>query len=289
VNSTQRGMLLYVASFFVASLVDAPVKFLLMHGMPQPTVMFFRFVIAMIFLIALQLSKGKWFTTSKNPKLNITRGVILFGSGLVNFYALKQLPLAIAVSINFAAPLISCAMAHLFLHEYVGIRRWLAVLVGLIGVIIVMRPGSTTFHPAMLASLFNAFLMAAFQIVTRKVGFKDEPETGLFWVFGVCLVITGLWLPFGWQAPPPNVWPIILVVGAAGMGTHYLMSRALQLANASTLAPLLYTQIIWMTLFGIFLFGDWPDGTTALGASIVIASGIYVWHRERVKAQPAET
>jgi drug/metabolite transporter (DMT)-like permease len=288
VTQTQRGMAYYVASFFVAALVDAPVKYLLVHGLPQPTVMFFRFLIALIFLMALQLSKGKWFNPSQHPKLNIIRGCILFISGLVNFYALKQLPLATAASINFAAPLISCALAQVFLGEHVGPRRWLAVIIGFCGVLIVMRPGTTAFHPAMFASLGTAFTIAVFQIVTRRVGFKDEPETGLLWVFGICLIITSLWLPFGWQIPTINLWPYMLVVGAAGMGTHILMSRSLQLAGASTVAPLIYTQIIWMILFGIILFGSWPDAATLLGASIVIASGIYVWHRERVTAQPVE-
>jgi drug/metabolite transporter (DMT)-like permease len=288
-NDTQRGMALYVASFFVAALVDAPVKYLLVHGVPQPTVMFFRFLIAMIILIMWQLSGGKWFSASQHPKLNIIRGCILFISGLVNFYALKQLPLATAASINFAAPLISCALAQIFLGEHVGAKRWLAVIIGFGGVLIVMRPGTTAFHPAMFASLATAFTIAVFQIVTRKVGFKDEPETGLLWVFGVCLIITSLWLPFGWQTPALNLWPFILLIGAAGMGTHILMSRSLQLAGASIVAPLIYTQIVWMILFGVILFGNWPDGTTLLGAGIVIASGIYVWHRERVNAQPAET
>jgi drug/metabolite transporter (DMT)-like permease len=287
-NQTQRGMALYVASFFVASLVDTPVKYLLVHGMPQPTVMFFRFLIAMIFLLAWQASKGRWFSLSKHPKLNVVRGLILFSSGLVNFYALRQLPLATAASINFAAPLISCALAQVFLGEHVGMRRWLAVIIGFGGVLIVMRPGTAAFHPAMLASLATAFTIAVFQIVTRKVGFKDEPETGLLWVFAICLIITSLWLPFGWQMPQASFWPILIVVGAAGMGTHVLMSRSLQLANASTVAPLIYTQIIWMILFGIILFGNWPDTATLLGSSIVIASGIYVWHRERVRVQPAE-
>jgi drug/metabolite transporter (DMT)-like permease len=287
-NQTQRGMALYVASFFVASLVDTPVKYLLVHGLPQPTVMFFRFLIALIFLIALKASSGTWFAPTKNAKLNIIRAIILFTSGLVNFYALKFLPLATAASITFAAPLITCGLAQVFLGEHVGLRRWLAVLVGFSGVLIVMRPGTTAFHPAMLASLANAFLIAAFQIVTRAVGFRDDVETGLLWVFAVCLVITSLWLPFGWQMPKLSFWPFLLLVGAAGMGTHLLMSRSLQLAKASTVAPLIYTQIIWMIIFGIILFGDWPDAATLLGSSIVIGSGVYVWHRERVRVQPAE-
>jgi drug/metabolite transporter (DMT)-like permease len=283
-TQTQRGMALYIASFFVAALVDAPVKYLLVHGLPQPTVMFFRFSIAMIFLFLFQLKKGKWFASSKHPRLNIIRGLILFSSGAVNFYALKQLPLATAASINFAAPLISCALAQLFLGEHVGMRRWTAVIVGFCGVLIVMRPGTAAFHPAMFASLGTAFTIAIFQIVTRKVGFEDEPETGLLWVFGVCLLITSFWLPFGWQVPTLSMWPFLLCIGAAGMGTHVLMARSLQLAGASTVAPLIYSQIIWMILFGILLFRDWPDFFTLLGSSIVIASGIYVWHRERLSA-----
>jgi drug/metabolite transporter (DMT)-like permease len=238
-------------------------------------------------LVAFKRLGGSWFAPTQNARLNLIRGVVLMCSGLVNFYALKILPLAVAVSINFAAPLLSCAFAHIFLGERVGLRRWLAVIVGFVGVLIVMRPGSASFHPAMLGSLFNAFLMAVYQIITRKVGFKDEVETGLLWVFAVGLFLTSLWVPFGWQMPTAQQWPILLVIGTAGLGTHILVSRALQMAEASLLAPLIYTQLIWMTALGIILFGQWPDHWTMLGAAVIIASGIYIWHRERKRAQPA--
>jgi drug/metabolite transporter (DMT)-like permease len=288
-SPTQRGMGLFVASFFLAALVDAPVKYLLVSGMPQPTVMFFRFAIAIVFLLLMRLASGRLFTPTRYARLNLLRGLILASSSLVNFYALKTLDLAVAASINFAAPLIACAFAHVFLGERVGIRRWLAVLVGFAGVLIVMRPGSAAFHPAMFCALANAFLIAAYQIVTRKVGSKDEPETGLLWVFAVGLVVSILILPLGWQAPELRFWPVLILIGAAGMGTHFLVSRALQLAEASILAPLIYTQIIWMIFFGIMLFSNWPDRWTLLGTSIIVASGIYIWHRERINLQPAAT
>jgi len=268
----------------MATLVDAPAKFLLSHGTPLHSVVFLRYAIALGALLALFIARREWPQRSLSIRTNLFRGCLLTASTFSNFYAISQLPLALVVSINFAAPLLSCALVPFILHEHVGLRRWAAVLVGFVGVLIVMRPSGQGVQPAMLASLFNALVMALYQIYTRKAGFKDTPETALPWVFAVgATVTTLLMLKDGWQMPSANLWPWALVMGTAGLATHILVSQALRLAPASLLAPFLYSQIIWMTLSGIILFSDWPDRYTTLGAAIIIASGIYVWHRERVK------
>jgi len=284
VNNTTRGILLFCANVFFGTMVDAPAKLLQHNGVPIFTVVFLRYAIALLALIILLLWRGQWPSRSQNIRVNLFRGALLTSSTFANFYAVGHLPLALVVSINFAAPLISCALAPVLLGEHVGPRRWAAVLVGFCGMLIVVRPGTAGFQPAMLFSLFNALVMALYQIFTRKAGFRDAPETGLLWVFAVGLAVSTAMLPQGFAPPPLGwLWAVALVMGTCGLIAHLVISHALRLAPASLLAPFGYTQMIWMTFSGIVLFGDWPDQITLLGASIIIASGIYVWHRERVR------
>jgi drug/metabolite transporter (DMT)-like permease len=169
------------------------------------------------------------------------------------------------------------------LGEKVGLRRWLAVLVGFCGVLVIMRPGTASFHPAMLISLFNALLGALYNIITRKVGARDSAETSLFYV---CLLgATGAALPMltHWQSPVGWQWLPLGLMGAAGAFGHLMLIQAHRLSPASAIAPFIYSQIIWMILAGYLVFGQLPDTTTLLGASIVVASGIYVFNRERLK------
>ncbi len=287
-ENTSRGIGLFIASQFVGSLVDTPAKYLLAHGVPLSMVVFFRYVIAFSILYAVFIARREMPKRSQHIRVNILRGLLLTSSTFLNFYSLAQMPLAVVMSINFAAPLISCALAPFLLGEKVGPRRWAAVVVGFIGVLIVMRPGGAAFQLAMLTSLANALVIALYQIFTRRAGAGDDPETGLTWVFAVGAIITACIVPFHWQTPATNLLPIILLMGSCGLITHLIISHALRLAPASLLAPFIYLNIIWITIFGIVIFGDWPDQLTVLGSMIIIGSGIYVWWRERVRAQPAD-
>ena len=287
-QNTSRGIGFFIASQFVGALVDTPAKYLLAHGVALSMVVFFRYVIAFSILYAVFFARRQLPKRSQHIRVNVFRGVLLTSSTFLNFYSLSKLPLAEVMSINFAAPLISCALAPFLLGEKVGPRRWAAVLVGFIGVLIVMRPSGAVFQLAMLTSLANALVIALYQIFTRKAGAGDHPETGLTWVFAVGALITACIVPFHWQTPTINLWPIILLMGSCGLVTHLIISHALRLAPASLLAPFIYLNIIWITIFGIVIFGDWPDQWTVLGSTIIIASGIYVWWRERVRAQPAD-
>ncbi len=287
-QNISRGIGLFIASQFVGALVDTPAKYLLSQGLPLSTVVFFRYAIAFAILYASFLVRQKMPQRSQHIRVNLFRGALLTSSTFLNFYSVGQLPLAVVMSINFAAPLISCALAPFLLHEKVGPRRWAAVVVGFIGVLIVMRPVGQTFQLAMLTSLTNALVIALYQIYTRRAGAGDDPETGLVWVFALGTTITAFIVPFHWQAPSFNLWPIVALMGVSGLVTHFIISHALRLAPASLLAPFIYLNIIWITIFGIVIFGDWPDQWTIAGSAIIIASGIYVWWRERVRAQPAE-
>ncbi|MDE2444699.1 MAG: DMT family transporter [Alphaproteobacteria bacterium] len=286
-ENTNRGIGLFIASQFVGALVDTPAKYLLAHGVALSMVVFFRYVIAFALLITIFIVRGNTPPASQHKRVNILRGLLLTSSTFLNFYSLQNLPLAVVMSINFAAPLLSCALAPFLLGEYVGPRRWAAVVVGFVGVLIVMRPGGAVFHLAMVTSLMNATVIALYQIFTRRAGAGDHPETGLTYVFAVGAVITACVVPFHWQMPAVNLWPVIALMGTCGLVTHLIISHALRLAPASLLAPFIYLNIIWITVFGIVIFGDWPDQWTTLGSTIIIASGFYVWLRERVRSQPA--
>jgi len=163
----------------------------------------------------------------------------------------------------------------------VGVRRWLAVIVGFLGVLIIMRPGSAEFHWAMLISLCNALLGAFYNIATRKVGGHDSTETSLFYVGLVGTLVSATTLPQVWQTPQGFEWLLLLLMGLAGTAGHFMLIQAHRLAPASAIAPFIYTQIITMTISGALVFGQFPDGWTLVGAAIVVASGVYVFARER--------
>jgi drug/metabolite transporter (DMT)-like permease len=188
----------------------------------------------------------------------------------------------------FSNPLWVCALSHLVLNERVGPRRWTAVIVGFLGVLIVMRPGGDDFHPAMILSMLAALSGALYQLTTRRVGADDRSETsllyGTLWGTACALPVSALSfeMPSGWQ------WPVLIFAGFCGSFGHYLLIAAHRLAPASLLAPYSYTQILWMLLLGLILFGHVPDGWTLVGAAIVVASGLYVFHRERVLSSRAE-
>jgi len=238
VNNTSRGIALFCLNVFFGTLVDAPAKFLQHSGVPIFTVVFLRYAIAMLALLSLFARRGSWPPRSQNIRVNLLRGALLTSSTFANFYAVGHLPLALVVSINFAAPLISCALAPFLLGEYVGPRRWAAVIVGFFGILLIVRPGTDSFQPAMLFSLFNALVMALYQIFTRKAGFRDAPETGLLWVFAVGLVVSTLALGQGFAPPPIGwLWAVAALMGTCGLLAHLVISHALRLAPASLLAP----------------------------------------------------
>jgi drug/metabolite transporter (DMT)-like permease len=160
--------------------------------------------------------------------------------------------------------------------------RWIAIAVGFLGVLIIVRPGTQGFHPALLLSIINAFLYALFNLMTRQLAAHDSPETTQFYSsIGATLAITPFALA-AWQAPPGALqWTILVLIGLAGGLGHYFLALAHRYAPASVLGPFLYQQILWMVLLGYLVFGDVPDAAVVLGGAVVIASGAYLLYRER--------
>ncbi len=214
------------------------------------------------------------------PWLQFSRSAILLLGTILYFSALRYLALADAVAINFFAPLLVTAFSIPILGEQVGIRRWIAILVGFAGVMVIIRPGLGVMHWAAILPLGTAVCYALYQVLTRIAGRTDHARTSLFWSAAVGTVVMSVIVPFDWTAPDALGWVMMAATGCVfGLG-HYLLIKGLERAPASVLAPFIYSQLIWAVTLGFLVFGDFPDGFSILGALIVTGSGLYVWHRE---------
>ena len=191
------------------------------------------------------------------------------------------LPLAETHAILAVTPLIVTALSVPLLGERVGLRRWSAIGVALIGVLIILRPGLGAVHPIALVALLCSLMFALYQILTRIVSRVDPPLTTLFYTALVGVGGLTLIIPFYWTTPDLAGWALFGLVAALGASGHFLLIKALQLAPASTLQPFSYTILIWATLMGFLVFGNLPDLLTVVGAIVIASSGIYAFARER--------
>jgi drug/metabolite transporter (DMT)-like permease len=283
VSNTLKAIFLTMACMAIFTMLDASAK-LVTQGLAIPVAIFARYSIALILTSLLIWRKGGLdLLRTRHPYLQVIRGGLLLASTFSNFFAMSYLQLAQTAAIFFTIPLWVCALSVPLLGEHVGLRRWFAVLVGFCGVLVIMRPGTQSFHPAMLVSLVAALMGALYNIVTRKVGGHDRAETSLFYVGLTGSALAAIPLVTHWQMPEGWQWWPLLIMGLAGALGHWMLIEAHRLAPASTIAPFIYTQIIWMTLAGYLVFGNVPDSATLLGAVIVVTSGIYVFNRERQK------
>lgn len=268
-----------VATF---SCLDTTGKYLL-HYMHPLQVVWVRytgaFLLALVFLNPVT-SPGMLVT--RRPWLQVGRSALLLGSTALNFFALQFLQLDEALSIMFSTPFMVAVLCGPILGEWVGWRRWIAIGVGFLGVLLVARPGFGGLHPAALLSLAGAVCYALYSISTRVLARSDSSETTLFYSNLVGALAMLPIVPFVWS-PPPSWFVIALMVliGAFGSFGHYLLIRGHRLAPASVLAPFIYTQLVWTTTLGFLVFGDVPHRWTIAGGLIVVGSGLYLLYRER--------
>lgn len=241
--------------------------------------------------VLVSLFVNPWTTPhlgrTERPWLQAGRSLLLLLSTALNFIALQYLQLSQTTSILFATPLLVALMAGPLLGEWVGPRRLGAIAVGFVGVLIVARPGFGGMHPAAFLSVAGAVCYALYAIWTRILAAHDSSATTLFYSGLAGLALMTPALPFIWTAPAsPLVWALLVATGAFGALGHWLLILAHARAPAPVLSPFIYTQIVWMVGLGYILFGDVPDHWTILGAGVVIASGLYLLYRERVRGAP---
>ena len=235
---------------------------------------------ALVFLLIFSRSGIVSQMRTSRPFLHLARSVVLMLGTITFFTALIYLSLPEAVAINFAAPLLVTALSIPFLGEKVGRRRWAAIFVGFLGVLVIIRPGLGVMHWAAFLPLLTAIFYACYQIMTRIAGRTEDTRTSLFWTSAVGVTVMSCIVPFFWKTPDAQAWIIMVATGALFGFGHYLLIRAFEITPVSTLSPFHYTQIIWVTIISIIVFDQTPDEFSILGTTIVIASGLYIWRRE---------
>ncbi len=215
--------------------------------------------------------------------LQVGRGIAMGGSSVLFIAGLAQMAMPDATAVSVATPLIVTALSIPFLGERVGIRRWSAVAVGFAGVMVIVQPGSSTFQPASLFPLASAGCWATGLVITRRIKTRDATLTTLLYTTAVVFGIATLFLPWVWQPLPLHAVLLIALMGLLSSAGQYFLLLGYQRGPASLLAPFSYMQIITSTFWSAVLFDVWPSVSALIGATIVVASGLYVLHRERVR------
>jgi len=265
--------------------LDATAKYL-SQSLPPLQIVWMRFVVHVVLaLIIFQVWKTPSLFKTRRPLLQIVRAFCLLATTTGNFLAVQHLQLAETMSIMFAAPFVVTALAGPMLGEWARIRRWAAILVGFIGVLIVTQPGSGEMHWAAIYAVAALFFYALYALLTRKLAATDSSASMLLISAAVAAIAM---TPAGFSVwvTPSNWfdWGLLLSTGVYGCVGHLIFIQAHRLAPAPVLAPFIYVQIIWMVTLGYFVFNDVPTVSTIIGASIVVASGLYILYREQLKA-----
>lgn len=234
--------------------------------------------------LALIIAPWRWprLLRTDAAALQIGRGFLPIVGSMAIVVAFRWVSLADVTAITFAGPLIVVMLALPMLGERATAHRWIAVACGFVGVIIIVRPGTAAFHPALLLPVGVAFVLALYQITTRMVG-RADPRTTVLYTALVGTVVTSVLVPFVWRAPGAMDWLILVASGILhGLG-HFLMIRGLAMAEASAMAPFSYAQIVAATLLGMVLFGEFPDAATLIGIVVIVGSGLSVYFAERAR------
>ena len=224
----------------------------------------------------------KYLVWTTNPKLQFLRGLILLIANICFFYSISIISLAKALTLAFIAPLIVTAFSPFFLGEKVGYRRWLAVIIGFVGTLVVIRPGFVEINLASIAALITGIMYGFYLIITRKLSSSDNPLLTLLLTGVVGAIIISLIMPIVWVQPSLTQWSLMAAVGIFACIGHFFLILSLKYADASKLAPFSYFEIITNILIGYYFFGDFPDKWTFLGLFIIVSAGIYIFRRETI-------
>ena len=278
------GIGLIVLAILGFSILDAIAKYL-SASLPTLQIAWVRFVShVLLALIMFQVWKKPSLLKTQRPLLQTVRAFCLLGTTVFNFLAVRYLQLAETTAIMFAAPFVIAALAGPMLGEWAGMRRWAAIIVGFVGVLIVTQPGIGGMHWAAIYSVIAMSFYAVYAILTRKLTTTDS-SAGMLVISGLVAAIA--MAPFGlsvWQTPQDTwTWILLCTTGVFGAGGHFLFILAHRMAPAPLLAPFMYIQIIWMIALGFLVFADIPTLSTLMGSAVVVASGLYILYRERVK------
>lgn len=286
-----RGILLMVLAMLLFASMDAGSKILIQtYSVIQILWVRFLFFFALALIIAMANGGIRAAARTRRPGIQVLRAFVIVAEIAAFVLAFQHMGLADVHAIAAMTPLIVTALSVPVLGERVGKRRWLAVLAGFAGMLIIVRPGLGITHPAAGLAIAAAGLFAAYQLLTRIAGRHDSATTSLLYMAGVGVVALSVIGPFHWKTPVIQEnwwaywggdWGLFFLVGLLGCGAHFALIEALRLAPAAVVQPFNYALFVWATVIGYLVFGEFPDAATVAGGGLVIGSGLYAFYREQ--------
>jgi len=276
ISKQSIGIIFAILAYFSFSILDATQKTLILYHSVFQLLLVKYFFVLFLSLVESKRKNNINFYKSKKIKLQIFRSllsVIESGCFVLSF---KYLSLADAHSVGSLAPVIVVALSAIFLKEKVSTKTWIAIFVGFVGVLIILRPTSSIFDPKALLPLLAAFVLGLYQVVTKKVSEHDTTETSLFYTSIIGIFIMSLLASNFWTPVSSSSYILFLIVGIFFSLGIYLQIIALSMASASIIQPFHYTLIFWAIIFGYIFYNDIPDLFTIVGAVIITLSGIFV-------------
>lgn len=281
-----RAIALAVAGGALLTISDAGLKYLA-GDLPPGQIMFIRGVIAGLALVMATLgTRGAAALKPQKWGLHVARGLMAAVATFTYLVGIGSLPLATATSILFASPILLTAMAPVFIGENVGWRRWLAVIVGFIGVLIIVRPAGDAFQWAAVMILLAAFGESIRDLITRGASGRETTHSMLFSMM-VVVGLAGLFVPpYDWPPLSGEHWLMIIMASLIWTSAHFLLIEAFQFGEAALLAPFRYCNLFFAAILGFLIWGDLPDWLTWVGSAVIISSGLYILHREVLRRSP---
>ncbi len=283
-NLAVAGIAIMLLGYFMFALNDAMGKWLV-ASFSVGQVLAVRSLGAFVILAPMIARQGlSSLTRQERPELQFLRVVFATADTALFYAAVVYLPLADVMTFYMAGPIYIAALSHVFLREKVGWRRWLAIVVGFGGVVVALRPSTASLSLPSLFALVGSVSFAISMILGRRL--RGTSDTALVtWqtlgslVLGLALAATD------WRGADALDWSAMLLLGIVSCLAHLMITRALKLAPASTLAPLQYTLLLWGIVFGFVFFGDVPDSQLLVGSAIIVLAGLFIFHRRKVRAQ----
>src|SRR5215813_2685291 len=288
-NAPAKGIAYMLAASATLTIMDAGIKWLT-ATYPVPQIGFMRYAVGMVVATALAARLGG-VATLRTQRLggHALRSLFNLATMLTFYYALDALPLTNSIAIGYAAPLFMTALSVPLLRERVGWRRWLAVVVGFIGVLIAAQPSADGISAGALFALGAALFYALTLVTSRQLSTTESSHTILFYYSVFVVVALGAWMPWVWVTPRlQDLWLIVLV-GIAGSFGQFFLNQAFRYGEVSLLAPLDYSGLVWAGLLGFIVWADVPTPAVLAGSAVIISAGIYIVRREAVRRSHART
>ncbi|RPI42672.1 MAG: DMT family transporter [Betaproteobacteria bacterium] len=280
-SSALKGIAAMVAGMAFLVMSDAVSKYLV-QSHPIGQVMCLRQAACLLFVLAVVWrGAGLRALRPRNVPMQIVRGLVFICSGYLIVWSLSLLPLPTVTAITFSGPIMIALMSAPLLNERVGPSLWAATLLGFVGMLFIIQPGSAEFSWALLIPVAAAFASSVRDILARILARTDGSMAILFWSSLVLVLGTALTAPFGWNAVSAASWGLFLLAGFVNFCAHFLIIEALRLARAAVVAPLKYTSLLWSAVLGYAIWGDMPNGWVWLGAAILVASGLWIAQTQR--------